>query len=67
MASSTASLAKEFASHGTIDHSAKEDVRGDVTTNHTETYFGQLKRPLDGTRTTTSAASIWIATSAAGT
>jgi hypothetical protein len=24
-------------------------VRGDVTTNHAETYFSQLKRSLDGT------------------
>ena len=42
-------LGQEFASHGTVDHSAREYVRGDVTTNHAETYFSQLKRSLDGT------------------
>lgn len=42
-------LGTEFASHSTVDHGAKEYVRGDVTTNHTETYFSQLKRSLDGT------------------
>lgn len=42
-------LGKEFASHGSVDHSAREYVRGDITTNHAETYFSQLKRSLDGT------------------
>lgn len=42
-------LGQEFASHGAVDHSAREYVRGDVTTNHAETYFSQLKRSLDGT------------------
>jgi transposase-like protein len=42
-------LGQEFASHGTVDHSAREYVRGDVTTNRAETYFSQLKRSLDGT------------------
>jgi transposase-like protein len=42
-------LGKHFASHSTVDHGAKEYVRGDVTTNHAETYFSQLKRSLDGT------------------
>jgi transposase-like protein len=38
-----------FATHSTVDHRAAEYVRGDVTTNHAETYFSQLKRSLDGT------------------
>jgi transposase-like protein len=42
-------LGAEFASHETVDHGAREYVRGDVTTNHAETYFSQLKRSLDGT------------------
>jgi transposase-like protein len=42
-------LGREFASHETVDHSDREYVRGDVTTNHAETYFSQLKRSLDGT------------------
>jgi hypothetical protein len=32
-----------------VSHDAREYVRGDVTTNHAETYFSQLKRSLDGT------------------
>jgi transposase-like protein len=39
----------EFAAHERVDHSAGEYVRGDVTTNHAEGYFSQLKRSLDGT------------------
>jgi hypothetical protein len=42
-------LADEFAQHSAVDHKAGEYVRGDVTTNHAETYFSQLKRSLDGT------------------
>jgi transposase-like protein len=42
-------LTKHFAAHSTVDHKANEYVRGDVTTNHAETYFSQLKRSLDGT------------------
>ncbi|MEA2493396.1 MAG: hypothetical protein QOJ29_1307 [Thermoleophilaceae bacterium] len=38
-----------FAGHSTVDHSKGEYVRGDVTTNHAEGYFSQLKRSLDGT------------------
>jgi transposase-like protein len=38
-----------FASHSSVDHEAREYVRGDVTTNHAENYFSQLKRSLDGT------------------
>jgi transposase-like protein len=42
-------LAEPFAAHSTVDHSAGEYVRQDITTNHAETYFSQLKRSLDGT------------------
>jgi hypothetical protein len=42
-------LADSFATHSTVDHRAGEYVRGDLTTNHAETYFSQLKRSLDGT------------------
>jgi transposase-like protein len=35
--------------HESVNHEAGEYVRGDVTTNHVEGYFSQLKRSLDGT------------------
>ncbi len=35
--------------HDTVTHSLGEYVRGDVTTNQVENYFGQLKRSIDGT------------------
>lgn len=39
----------ELLAHESVDHGAWEYVRGDVTTNHVEGYFSQLKRSLDGT------------------
>lgn len=42
-------IAEDFASHEAVNHDAREYVRGDVTTNHAETFFAQLKRSLDGT------------------
>jgi transposase-like protein len=42
-------IADSFASHGFVNHEDREYVRDDVTTNHAETYFSQLKRSLDGT------------------
>ncbi len=42
-------IAEDFASHEFVNHEAREYVRGDVTTNHAETYFSQLQRSLDGT------------------
>jgi transposase-like protein len=42
-------IADSFASHGFVNHDDREYVRGDITTNHAETYFSQLKRSLDGT------------------
>lgn len=43
------SIAREFARHETVNHSAGEYVRGAVTINRAESYFSQLKRSLDGT------------------
>ena len=37
-----------FASHGTVTHSAREYVRGDVHTNTVEGYFSILKRGIYG-------------------
>jgi len=38
----------EFAKHETINHSAKEYARGDVTTNSVEGYFSIFKRGMKG-------------------
>jgi transposase-like protein len=37
------------AEHHTVNHALGEYVRGNVTTNHAEGFFSQLKRSLDGT------------------
>jgi transposase-like protein len=42
-------VGKEFASHEVVNHSKYEYVRGDVTTNTVEVYFGLLKRGINGT------------------
>lgn len=42
------SIGKEFASHDTVTHSKLEYVRGEVTTNAVEGYFGLLKRGING-------------------
>lgn len=42
-------IGKRFASHETVEHGAKEYVRGDVHINTAEGYFSQLKRSIDGT------------------
>lgn len=42
------SIGTEFASHETVNHSAKEFVRGDVTTNTVEGFFGVFKRGMVG-------------------
>jgi transposase-like protein len=39
----------DFAAHETVNHSAKEYARGDVTTNTVETYFSVFKRGMRGT------------------
>lgn len=41
-------IGKAFKSHETVNHTAGEYVRGDVTTNTVEGYFGILKRGLNG-------------------
>lgn len=41
-------ITRGFASHETVNHSIKEYVRGDVTTNTVEGYFGILKRGIGG-------------------
>lgn len=40
---------KYFAIHSTVNHSAKEYARGNVTTNTVESSFAILKRGLNGT------------------
>ncbi len=42
------SLGKEFASHETVNHAAKEYARGDVNTNSVEGMFGVFKRGMVG-------------------
>lgn len=39
---------REFAQHETINHSAKEYARGDVTTNSVEGFFSIFKRGMKG-------------------
>jgi transposase-like protein len=41
-------VGKEFATHETVNHSVKEYVRGDVTTNTVEGYFSIFKRGMKG-------------------
>ena len=38
----------KFAAHETVNHSAKEYARGDVTTNSVEGYFSIFKRGMKG-------------------
>ena len=42
-------LAMRFASHETVNHSARENFRGNVHTNTVEGYFSQFKRRVHGT------------------
>lgn len=41
-------VGKEFAAHETVNHSAKEYARGDVTTNNAEGFFGVFKKGMSG-------------------
>ena len=41
-------VGREFAAHETVNHSAKEYARGDVTTNSVEGYFSIFKRGMRG-------------------
>lgn len=38
----------DFAAHYSVNHSAKEYVRGDITTNTIEGFFGIFKRGMRG-------------------
>lgn len=42
-------IGRQFARHDTVAHSLGEYVRGDVSTNKVENYFGQLQRSISGT------------------
>lgn len=42
-------LGREFAKHESVNHSADEYVRGDVTTNTVESFFAIIKRQMYGT------------------
>ena len=42
-------IGKQFADHQTVNHSQKEYVRGEASTNTVEGYFSLLKRGLTGT------------------
>jgi hypothetical protein len=42
-------LEKEFGSHGSVNHSAEEYVRGIIHVNFSESYFALLKRGIIGT------------------
>ncbi len=42
-------VGKEFKSHEVVNHSKYEYVRGNVTTNTVEAFFGLLKRGVNGT------------------
>lgn len=37
-------IGDQVVRHESVDHSAHEYVRGDVTTNHAEGYFSQMRR-----------------------
>ncbi|MEM7630062.1 MAG: IS1595 family transposase [Planctomycetota bacterium] len=42
-------LGPEFAAHDSVNHGAREYVRGDVHTNTIEGFFSRVKRGLNGT------------------
>jgi hypothetical protein len=42
-------IGKAAAGHEAVNHTMSEYVRGNVTTNHAEGFFSQLKRSIDGT------------------
>ena len=42
------SIRDDFASHETVNHSKREYVRGDVSTNTIEGFFGIFKRGING-------------------
>jgi transposase-like protein len=42
------SVGKEYADHGSVDHTKKEYARGEITTNTVEGYFSIFKRGMKG-------------------
>jgi hypothetical protein len=42
-------VSTEFQAHESVNHKQGEYVRGSVSTNRAEGFFGQLKRSIDGT------------------
>lgn len=42
-------VGRSFVARESVNHTEGEYVRGDITTNHVEDFFSQLKRSLDGT------------------
>ncbi len=42
-------IGEHFQAHETVNHSKREYVRGNVTSNQAESFFAQLKRSIDGT------------------
>ncbi len=41
-------IGREFASHGSVEHRAKEYVRGEITTNTVEGFYSIFKRGMKG-------------------
>jgi transposase-like protein len=41
-------VGKEYAAHGSVDHSKKEYARGEISTNTVEGYFSIFKRGMKG-------------------
>jgi transposase-like protein len=41
-------IGREYASHESVNHTAKEYVRGDITTNTVEGYYSVFKRGMKG-------------------
>jgi hypothetical protein len=41
-------VCREFESHDAVNHSRKEYVRGEITTNTVEGYYSTFKRAMKG-------------------
>jgi ISXO2 transposase-like protein len=41
-------VGREYASHDAVNHTAKEYVRGEITTNTVEDYYSIFKRGMKG-------------------
>jgi hypothetical protein len=53
-------IGKAFVEHHTVNHSNKEYVRGNASTNTVEGYFSLLKRGLTGTCQRVTSTAIWM-------